>query len=68
MECGKVFGSNPESFELLKTYLAMFLRTSSLKRLNSFRAADISDLIEKGILVVANEGGRSTNYLLKEEL
>jgi Fic family protein len=29
---------------------------------------DISDLIEKGILVVANEGGRSTNYLLKEEL
>ena len=29
---------------------------------------DISDLVEKGILVVANEGGRSTNYLLKEDL
>jgi Fic family protein len=29
---------------------------------------DISDLIEKGILVVSNEGGRSTNYLLKEDL
>ena len=29
---------------------------------------DISDLVEKGILVVANEGGRSTNYLLKENL
>ena len=39
-ECGKVFGSNPKRFELLKTYLAMFLRTSSLKRLNSFGAAE----------------------------
>ena len=29
---------------------------------------DISDLVEKGILVGANEGGRSTNYLLKEDL
>ena len=29
---------------------------------------DISDLVEKGILVVANEGGRSTNYLLNEDL
>ena len=28
----------------------------------------ISALVEKGILVVANEGGRSTNYLLKEDL
>lgn len=37
---GKAFGSNPKGFELLKTYLAMFLRTSSLKRLNSFRAAE----------------------------
>ena len=27
---------------------------------------DITDLIEKGILVVSNDGGRSTNYLLKE--
>ena len=29
---------------------------------------DISDLVDKGVLVVANEGGRSTNYLLKEDL
>ena len=29
---------------------------------------DINDLVEKGVLVVANEGGRSTNYLLKEDL
>lgn len=29
---------------------------------------DITDLIDKGILVSANEGGRSTNYLLKEDL
>ena len=29
---------------------------------------DITDLVEKGVLVVANEGGRSTNYLLKEDL
>lgn len=29
---------------------------------------DITDLVEKGILVVADEGGRSTNYLLKEDL
>ena len=29
---------------------------------------DISDLVDKGILVIANEGGRSTNYLLKEDL
>ena len=36
----KVFGSNPKGFELLKTYLAMFLRTSNLKRLNSFGAAE----------------------------
>ena len=28
---------------------------------------DISDLVDKGVLVVANEGGRSTNYLLKED-
>ena len=39
-ECGKVFGSNPKRFELLKIYLAMFLRTSSLKRLHSFGAAE----------------------------
>lgn len=26
---------------------------------------DITDLLDKGILVVANEGGRSTNYLLR---
>jgi Fic family protein len=29
---------------------------------------DISYLVDKGVLVVANEGGRSTNYLLKEDL
>ena len=29
---------------------------------------DITDLIDKGILVSANEGGRSTNYLLKDDL
>jgi Fic family protein len=29
---------------------------------------DISDLVDKDVLVVANEGGRSTNYLLKEDL
>ena len=29
---------------------------------------DITDLVDKGVLVVANEGGRSTNYLLKEDL
>ena len=28
---------------------------------------DITFLVEKRILVVANEGGRSTNYLLKED-
>ena len=28
---------------------------------------DITDLVEKGVLVIANEGGRSTNYLLKED-
>ena len=28
---------------------------------------DITDLIEKGVLTVAADGGRSTNYLLKEE-
>ena len=39
-ECSKVFGSNPKGFELLKIYLAMFLRTSSLKRLHLFRAAE----------------------------
>ena len=36
----QVFGSNPKGFALLKTYLAMFLRTSSLKQLNSFGAAE----------------------------
>ena len=29
---------------------------------------DITDLVEKGVLVTANEGGRSTNYLLKEDV
>ena len=29
---------------------------------------DITDLVEKGVLKVASEGGRSTNYLLKTEL
>lgn len=29
---------------------------------------DVSDLVEKGVLVVANEGGRSTNYLLKADM
>ena len=29
---------------------------------------DISDLVQKGVLVVSGEGGRSTNYLLKEDL
>ena len=28
---------------------------------------DITDLIEKGILVAAEDGGRSSNYLLKDE-
>lgn len=28
---------------------------------------DITDLIDKGVLVAAADGGRSTNYLLKEE-
>ena len=28
---------------------------------------DINDLIEKGILCASNEGGRSMNYLLKED-
>lgn len=28
---------------------------------------DISDLIEKGVLMAADNGGRSTNYLLKED-
>ena len=28
---------------------------------------DIVDLVEKGVLIVANEGGRSTNYLLKDD-
>ncbi|MBO5864165.1 MAG: hypothetical protein J6Q59_07850, partial [Paludibacteraceae bacterium] len=37
-ECGKVFGSNPKGFELLIIYLAMFLRTSSLKRLKTYSA------------------------------
>lgn len=27
---------------------------------------DITDLIEKGILIISDDGGRSTNYLLKE--
>jgi Fic family protein len=29
---------------------------------------DIADLVQKGVLVVSGEGGRSTNYLLKEDL
>ena len=29
---------------------------------------DITDLVDKGVLVVAGEGGRSTNYLLKADL
>ena len=29
---------------------------------------DIADLVLKGVLVVSGEGGRSTNYLLKEDL
>ena len=29
---------------------------------------DITDLVEKGVLIIANEGGRSTNYLLKEDI
>lgn len=29
---------------------------------------DITDLVEKGVLKVAGEGGRSTNYLLKTDL
>ena len=29
---------------------------------------DITDLVEKGVLKVASEGGRSTNYLLKTDL
>jgi Fic family protein len=29
---------------------------------------DITDLVNKGVLVVANEGGRSSNYLLKADL
>ncbi len=28
---------------------------------------DMTDLVAKGVLVVANEGGRSTNYLLKDD-
>ena len=28
---------------------------------------DITDLIDKGVLTVADDGGRSTNYLVKEE-
>ena len=28
---------------------------------------DITDLVDKGVLAVANEGGRSTNYLLKDD-
>ena len=46
----------------LKTYLAMFLRTSSLKRLNSFRAAeDIPCCVQKNtspkfLFVVCNWG------------
>lgn len=28
---------------------------------------DITDLIDKGILVAAEEGGRSTNYMLNDE-
>ncbi|MCI6113405.1 MAG: Fic family protein, partial [Rikenellaceae bacterium] len=28
---------------------------------------DITDLMEKGILVAAEDGGRSSNYLLKDE-
>lgn len=34
------FGSNPKVLSYSKTYLAMFLRTSSLKQLNSFGAAE----------------------------
>lgn len=33
VEFGKVFRRDPKGFELLKTHLAMFLRTSSLMRL-----------------------------------
>ena len=29
---------------------------------------DITDLVDKGVLVVANDGGRSTNFLLKADL
>ena len=29
---------------------------------------DLADLVQKGVLVVSGEGGRSTNYLLKEDL
>jgi Fic family protein len=29
---------------------------------------DINDLIKKGILYKANEGGRSTNYILVEQI
>lgn len=29
---------------------------------------DITELIEKGMLITASDGGRSTNYLLKEEM
>ncbi|MBR2618925.1 MAG: Fic family protein [Paludibacteraceae bacterium] len=28
---------------------------------------DIADLVQKGVLIASNEGGRSTHYLLKEE-
>ena len=27
---------------------------------------DIADLVQKGVLIASNEGGRSTHYLLKE--
>lgn len=29
---------------------------------------DVSDLVEKGVLIAADAGGRSTNYLLKDDL
>ncbi len=29
---------------------------------------DITDLIDKGVLVASSAGGRSTNYLLKDEV
>ena len=29
---------------------------------------DVSDLVEQGVLIAADAGGRSTNYLLKDDL